>query len=409
MRLAIGVLLVLLLVPAAARAADDGPAEKLVTATKVWKTGKGADNPDSCYVALLAEYRELKGYSAIKWTSKIYSADDPSFKGAPIEGPINAPYDDVYTPLGQRLAAPKDKHWTEIGFSSQAGSGDCSELEARSKRITRDPIKVLYRSNRGTMRIYGTIDPVSAFARIIYGDGFPERDVDELPQDEITKLLSGLKVVAKGPKKTFTAPVLPDGSKQSYFDMEIPAKYFGRYDVSIKSPKRDVEVLPKKRLVRVKPGLEERTAWTSGYDCDVKPPGMKFVPDREYYTNGIRDPLSTRELNWSCRSRAGRIRLAGSELNGDGYDNGTDNHFRCYSSVIGYYDTGSPTPQWLESHTMRLLPGGALTPVEANTDNGLLFRWKGLFSSADRFTVSVSSPNCGFNLGDQLQGSGDRG
>ncbi len=126
--------------------------------------------------------------------------------------------------------------------------------------------------------IEGFVTPVRLLNRTTFDYGKdPVQEIEELPQAEITKLLSGLRMVAKGPERTFTAPVIHDGAKQGTFNVKIPGRFSGRYAVSIMAP-RGVEVQPGRTFVSVEPGAMKEARWTSGYDCDVRPPGMTFTP-----------------------------------------------------------------------------------------------------------------------------------
>ncbi len=356
---------------------------------------------------LFAEYKEIKNYSAIKWTTK--AGSDPA-TAREISGPIYAPYNDVYRYGGLEWRAPKNKHRSVISESWAAGApragggSNCTEMTARTKELFPNPIKVLYRSNQHTARITGYLDPVKAYERITDGKGgFPQREVDELPQEEITKLLSGLTVVAKGPKKTFKAPVRPDGAKHGWFTMEIPGRYYGRYKLKVKAPK-GISADPSAQTVRIKPGVEERADWEMGYDCKVNPPGMSFAPRREHYVDSKRGGALGVELLWNCRARAGRLRVHVTRLN----QSATNFNFKCADKFNGdFWATGVPGKNWIESHTVRLLPSGEIQPSQ-NVYVGV-FDFKGLFANANLFRASIRSADCGYDIGEQLRGSGDQG
>ena len=402
MRLVLCSLLVLLLAPAVARA-QDKPKEKVVNATKVFRTGENPADPGNCVTALFAEYKEIKNYSAIEWRTTLYSESGTTRESS---GQINAPYDDVFTFGALRWQAPKHKHWSLVGKSwadGPPGHDHCATPAGKYPQIFRGPVKITYRSNEGTARIYGRVEPVTAFTRITPRDGdLPSSDIDKLPQEEITKLLSGLTVIAKGPKKTFKAPVLPDSAEQGYFKMEIPGRYYGRYTLSMKAPK-GISAEPAQRTVRIKPGVEERADWELGYDCSVPPPGMKFAPRRDSYVSTDGAGVVGVELQWNCRARAARLRVHVTKLNG----NPNDFDLKCGTFNMGNFWAGGATPAgWLESRTMRISPTGELGP--SDRVYGDVFTFKGLFANANLFRASIRSPGCGYDIGGSSGARADR-
>ena len=405
MRAFVGAALVLLLLPAVARAADE-PDEKIVEATKVFKVGESLLIPGNCVDTLFAQYKEIKNYSAIRWTTKIGA--DPA-TASEISGEIYAPYNDVYRYGGFEWRAPNNQHWSLVSESWVAGppppGGGSNCSGAKTKELFQAPIKVLYRHNRGLARISGYVEPVKAFNRPQPRDDYGRtREIEELPDAEKTKLLSGLTVIAKGPKKTFKAPVTPDGVGHGFYKMEIPGRYYGRYKLSVKGPK-SVSPAPLGYTLAVKPGVEAQADWTMGYDCTVNPPGMSFAPRREHYVDNRARSILGIELLWNCRARAGRLRVHNGRLTGN-WNAGAD--FICAGQNTGQVWDAYGLPEgWIESHTMRLTPTGELGPSSREINNTWTF--KGIFANANHFHSSISSPGCGYEVGELLQGAGEEG
>lgn len=383
--------------PPPAGAAD--PPEKKVEAVKIFRTAENPADPGNCVTTLIAEFKEIRNYAAIGWTTTIHNETGTTRE---ISGAINAPYDDLFTFGAIRWSAPKFRHWAVVGKSwadGPPGKDHCATVAAKYPKIFPAPIVVTYRSYEGKATLSGRIVPVFAW-RTVTSDGKRSKDNRELlPRAESTALLSGLTVVAKGPKKTFTAPVQIDGGVEGFYTMEIPGEYTGVYTVSVKAPK-GVAVTSWKgqydpsgiepagtatQRVRIKPGFDDRVYWETAYDCDVPPPGMGFAPRADFYSN------ERFELEWQCRSRRGRLGIWVEML--PGYDPDRFGEYLCPG-----FTPLKPFPLLLESSTMTLLSGGKLTPGEFIWHEWVDTTFEGFFVSATRFKAEAHSKRCKWDV-----------
>ena len=359
-----------------------------ITAKKVFKYGEDPADPGHCVTALFAEFPDRKHETATHWYTHIY-ADRPDAQHRSIDEAIDPPYDDVFTFGGITWRAPKGKHWALISTSWADGPPSavehCARAYGKYPQIFRDPVKVRYEYTTSGY-IAGYVSVVPAWGGGPYSSGVHEK----FPAAEMTKLLTGLRIKAKGKHRTFTAPVLPDGAENGYYIIKVPKKDLGPFKISPVTP-AGIALEPESLTTTLTPGRVFKASYKTGYDCSAKPPGMKFVPttDRFFRRDGV-------GVEYNCRSR--RLAMGFATDYASSYD--------AQSKALSCrWPDGSQAPNSVrdrfDSLPMPLQSGGAFSgvgaapyvPKWANGTFGEL-EWKGHFVRPDRLLVEVRNAAC---------------
>lgn len=363
-----------------------------ITAKKVFKFGVDPADAGHCVVALFAEFPDRKNETATHWYTHIYS-DRPGASYRKTDGAIDPPYDDVFTFGALTWRAPKGKHWALVSKSwadgPPAAVEHCVSAYGKYPQIYRDPVKVRFEYTTSGY-ITGYVNPVPA-----WGAGHPySNDVREkFPAAEMTKLLTGLRIKAKGERRTFIAPVQPDGAETGYYTIKVPKKDLGRFKITPATPD-GIALEPESVTTTLTPGRVFNVNYKTGYDCSAKPPGMKFVPDGRFFRrNGV-------GVEYSCRSR--RLAMGFATDHVASYDAES-------KTLSCLWPDGSQAPNSVsdryDSLPMPLQSGGAFsgvgaapfTPLWANGTFGEL-QWKGHFVRPDRLLAEVQNPACSISL-----------
>lgn len=359
-----------------------------VTAQKVFKIGEDPGDPGNCVVALFAEFPDRKNETATHWYTNSY-ADRPGSPPRPTDGAIDPPYDDVFTFGGLTWRAPKGKHWALIGKSwadGVGGSAHCARAYGKYPQIYPDPIKVRYEYTTSGY-ITGYVNPVTAWGE---GNPYSAATDEEFPPAEMTKLLTGLRIKAKGKEGTFTAPVKPDGAVTGYYIIKVPKKALGPFKVAPVSPD-GIALEPKSVATTLTPGRVFRVDYETGYDCSAKPPGMKFVPSKSarfFRRDGV-------GAEYDCRSR--RLAMSFAADRATSYDAQS-------KGLSCRWPDGSQAPynlrQRYDSLPMPLQSGGVFSGVGSDPfftwANGTFgdLQWKARFVRPNRLKVEVQNAAC---------------
>ncbi len=143
--------------------------------------------------------------------------------------------------------------------------------------------------------IVGTLRGVPAFT-------VPGLWTTQWPTEDAARLMARFRIRAVGGRKT-----LSDVASGLSYRIKVPTKLLGRYRVAglpADIEKRQLDLEPASRMVKVGPGESVRADFTFGYDCGVKPPGMSFVPKNGKYRSNIMG------VEYQCRSRRVMVRVA---------------------------------------------------------------------------------------------------
>ncbi|HYP23245.1 MAG TPA: hypothetical protein VEV43_06710, partial [Actinomycetota bacterium] len=213
---------------------------------------------------------------------------------------------------------------------------------------------------------------------------------------EYQRLTENLRVRAVGERKTLTGLIDEDRR----FSIRVPNRALGRYELSVTGNKV-TEAVPGRDVVKAVRGKSvQAKGFELGYDCDVPPLGLDFVPESADYGVAPVAPGRPSRLIFTYECRTQRIEFVQLDIFDESpepdafeFDECESSDGSTYSAYYVFPLAESRLPLDRGEFELSILTGSGSGSAGSDLRAATV---RGVFTDPGRGTLTVTHPECDF-------------